>query len=146
MNTINKEKLEEVQRNNDISFGPYEESKMTAGQLLSCLEVADEEAECKHDENPDKYTPELFKGTMEALDKLTSISYTVCTCETRKGGCPVHVKPAYHCKDNCPQHMLPLIEERDRYKLALQEMADMNVSQYALSYMRGVARKAVGEL
>jgi len=136
MKTLNENKLKELALMYN-SQGRRELAELLQNIAHVCLEEADEETECKHEKTGGndnqrdcsewcldcgkkmEKVPELFKGTMEALDKLTSISYTVCTCETRKEGCPVHVKPAYHCKDNCPQHMTPLKD----YEEALKDIA-----------------------
>jgi len=86
MHTLNKAKLEALI--NDKNFEIATRSQLWRG-FLDCLEVADEEAGCKHEKTGGndnqrdcsewcldcgkkmEKVPELFKGTMEALDKLT---------------------------------------------------------------------------
>ena len=85
MHYINKEKLEEVQRDNDISFGPYEESKMTAGQLLSCLEVADEEVE----EVPEQEERDRYRKALQDISGMYPVgknaSYMICIAKQALG-------------------------------------------------------------
>ena len=115
MHYINKEKLEEVIRENGI-FG----NKITEyilAQLFSCLEEdcaqpaqllcehrSGTNGKCDNCDYQARVEPEIFKGTMEALDKLT--------------------------------------EERDRYKLALQEISAVPVDWYNTE-IRDIANKAL---
>ena len=132
MHYINKEKLEEVIRENGI-FG----NKITEyilAQLLSCLkEDCAQPAQrlCEHRtgtngkcDNCDyqaRVEPEIFKGTMEALDKITVRDVT-------------GVKP------------VGVIEERDRYRKALKDISNMYSGRYTASYMRDIADQALGNL
>ena len=114
MKTLNENKLKELALMYN-SQGRRELAELLQNIAHVCLEEADEETECKHED--DKYTPELFPGTMESLDKITIL-----------------------------KSAMPIIEERDRYKLALQKIADMYTNNHIAISMRCIANKALDNL
>jgi len=162
MHYINKEELEEVISENRILGNQITVYILT--ELLSCLEP--EHEKCL-DANPEHVTPEKYTVKSLNLNRVRIYCETGCDCiygcHTGDGKSNVEEcfycqvkwqgvgeyadkKHVYHCKDNCPQHMLTLKDERDGYKKALQDILFMYPVGETASYMRDIAKKALDNL